>query len=86
MAEARLVPFRVEAGRGIMALDQTLLPHEERSIHLASVPELCEAIGSLRIRGAPMLGLAGLAGVAIAAETGVFQCNRAPAGALATGG
>ena len=70
MAEARLVPFRVEAGRGIMALDQTLLPHEERSIHLASVPELCEAIGSLRIRGAPMLGLAGLAGVAIAAETG----------------
>ena len=54
----------------MVALDQTLLPHEERYVELGTVEALCGAIQALRIRGAPMLGLAGIAGIAIAAEVG----------------
>ena len=63
-------PIRVERGRGIVLLDQTRLPHDEAYISIGTVDALCEAIGSLRVRGAPLLGLAGIAGVAIAAQTG----------------
>ena len=50
-------------------LDQTLLPGEERRTVLQNVPDLCEAVSSLRVRGAPLLGIVGAAGMAIAAET-----------------
>lgn len=49
-------------------LDQTLLPHEETWRELRTVDALCEAVAALRVRGAPLLGLCGAAGVAIAAE------------------
>ena len=49
-------------------LDQTELPHREVWRSLRSVEDLREAIVSLRVRGAPLLGLCGAAGVAIAAE------------------
>lgn len=49
-------------------LDQTLLPHQETWLELRSVASLCEAISALRVRGAPLLGLCGAAGVALAAE------------------
>lgn len=54
-------PFR------ILALDQTLLPHVETAVTLDSVPAICEAIVSLRVRGAPLLGLVGAAALAVAA-------------------
>lgn len=50
-------------------LDQTLLPGEERFIPLRDVDSVCEAIRALRVRGAPLLGLAGACGLAIAADT-----------------
>lgn len=50
-------------------LDQTLLPHEERWIRLGDAGAVCEAVKRLRVRGAPLLGLVGAAGVAVAAET-----------------
>ncbi|HIE31234.1 MAG TPA: S-methyl-5-thioribose-1-phosphate isomerase [Methanosarcinales archaeon] len=53
----------------ITLIDQTLLPGEYRIIECKTVPSLCEAIGSLRIRGAPALGAAGGYGVALAAHT-----------------
>ena len=54
---------------GIELLDQTLLPLEERYVRISSVAALCEAIVSLRVRGAPLLGIAGAAGMAIGAES-----------------
>lgn len=52
----------------IRTIDQTRLPAEEVALHLTTVEELAEAISSLRIRGAPALGVAGALGVALAAR------------------
>ncbi len=52
----------------ILAIDQTLLPHEERLLELESVEAVCEAIAMLRVRGAPLLGLVGAAALALAAH------------------
>ena len=65
---AEIVALRIVRGEGIEILDQTLLPGVERYIVLDDVTSLREAIASLRIRGAPLLGLAGACGMAIAAE------------------
>ena len=46
-------------GRGRI-IDQTCLPAEESFISLTSVAELAEAISSLRVRGAPAPGVAGV--------------------------
>ncbi len=51
----------------IRILDQTLLPQEERVLTLTSTAELADAIRTLRVRGAPALGIAGAMGVAQAA-------------------
>lgn len=51
----------------IRILDQTLLPQVERVLELRTTAELAEAIRSLRVRGAPALGIAGAMGVAQAA-------------------
>ncbi len=51
----------------ITMIDQTLLPGEYRVIECATIDSLCEAIKSLRVRGAPALGAAGGFGVALAA-------------------
>ena len=39
-------------------LDQTLLPHEVKYIRCTDLETLAEAIRSLRVRGAPAIGLA----------------------------
>ena len=52
----------------IRIIDQTRLPEEEVWLSLSSVEELAEAISSLRVRGAPALGVAGGLGVALAAR------------------
>jgi len=67
---AGIEPLRLLPGVGIDILDQTLLPAEERRLILRDVPALAEAIRSLRVRGAPLLGIAGAAGMAIAAQFG----------------
>jgi methylthioribose-1-phosphate isomerase len=51
----------------IRILDQTLLPAEERILTLTSTAELADAIRTLKVRGAPALGIAGAMGVAQAA-------------------
>lgn len=63
---ADVVPLRILTDR-FEALDQTLLPHEERYVRLDTLETVCEAIGSLRVRGAPLLGIVGAAGLAVAA-------------------
>lgn len=52
----------------IVMIDQTLLPGEYRVIECSTIASLCEAIKSLRVRGAPALGAAGGFGVALAAR------------------
>ncbi|CAN5370776.1 S-methyl-5-thioribose-1-phosphate isomerase [soil metagenome] len=55
----------------ITIIDQTLLPTEERRIIITTVEEMREAIQSLRIRGAPAIGIAAVFGLDIAARTSV---------------
>lgn len=61
-------PIRILPGEGIEVLDQTLLPHEERYLRLKTVAAVAEAIRALRVRGAPLLGVTGACGMAIAGE------------------
>jgi len=56
-----------EESQAIGMIDQTLLPERLENIEVGSVEQLCEAIQSLRVRGAPALGAAGAYGVALAA-------------------
>ena len=60
------VPVRwSDDGRAIQLLDQTLLPGEERYLRLETVEAVAEAISSLRIRGAPAIGIAAALGLAM---------------------
>jgi len=56
-----------EENKSIVMIDQTLLPVEYKVIECKTLGSLCEAIKSLRVRGAPALGAAGAYGVALAA-------------------
>ena len=53
----------------VRLLDQTRLPGEERWLDLSTPDEVGEAIRSLRVRGAPAIGVAGAFGLALAART-----------------
>ena len=53
--------------RELWVLDQTLLPLEEKWIHLRDVEVIWEAIRSLRVRGAPLIGVVAAYGVVVAA-------------------
>jgi len=50
----------------IVAIDQTVLPHELRMLDITTVDGLVDAIVRLAVRGAPVLGVAGALGVALA--------------------
>ncbi|MEP6872163.1 MAG: hypothetical protein ABI939_09995, partial [Anaerolineaceae bacterium] len=65
-----VVPLTIVPRVGLNALDQTLLPGEKRVVELRDLEAVCEAIRTLRVRGAPLLGIVGAAGMAIAAERG----------------
>jgi len=58
-------------GPVLVLLDQTRLPGEEAELTCADVPALVSAIRDLSVRGAPLLGIAGAYGVALAAARGV---------------
>lgn len=69
----RLTPLRwvdPPAGPAIELLDQTRLPAEEVVLTCTDVPQLVDAIARLVVRGAPLLGVAGAYGVALAAARG----------------
>ncbi|ARQ70393.1 S-methyl-5-thioribose-1-phosphate isomerase [Streptomyces marincola] len=57
-------------GPVLVLLDQTRLPAEEAELACTDVPGLVAAIQSLVVRGAPLLGIAGAYGVALAAARG----------------
>jgi methylthioribose-1-phosphate isomerase len=57
-------------GPVLVLLDQTRLPQEEVELVCTDVQGLVAAIRSLAVRGAPLLGLAGAYGIALAAARG----------------
>jgi methylthioribose-1-phosphate isomerase len=61
----RTISFDPETA-SVELVDQTLLPAEFRVLKIKTIDDLCEAIASLRVRGAPALGAAGGFGVALA--------------------
>ncbi|MGW0813645.1 S-methyl-5-thioribose-1-phosphate isomerase [Streptomyces viridiviolaceus] len=73
-------------GPVLVLLDQTRLPAEEVELVCTDASALVEAIRSLAVRGAPLLGIAGAYGVALAAVRGfdVEEAATALAGARPT--
>jgi methylthioribose-1-phosphate isomerase len=65
---------------GVVLLDQTALPAEERYLTCGTVARVAEAIARLEVRGAPAIGVAGAMGVALAARASTADD---PAGLLA---
>jgi len=61
-------PIDWTANGGVRILDQTLLPGEERYLDLDTVDAVAEAIRTLRVRGAPLIGIAAAMGVTLAAR------------------
>ena len=59
-------PICWTADHRIRLLDQTLLPETERYLELQTVEEIAEAIRSLRVRGAPLIGVAAGMGLTLA--------------------
>ena len=56
-------PIAWTATHGVRILDQTLLPARESYLELDSVDGVAEAIRTLRVRGAPLIGIAAAMGV-----------------------
>jgi methylthioribose-1-phosphate isomerase len=63
MATSILSPIAWTSTHGVRILDQTLLPDEERYLDIDTVDQMAEAIRSLRVRGAPLIGIAAAMGV-----------------------
>jgi len=59
-------PIAWTPDRAVRILDQTLLPDEERYLDLRTVDAVAEAIRSLRVRGAPLIGIAAAMGLTLA--------------------
>ncbi|MFM9030264.1 MAG: S-methyl-5-thioribose-1-phosphate isomerase, partial [Opitutaceae bacterium] len=73
-----------DAAGTLELLDQTLLPGRVSWLACRDVPVVIEAIRSLRVRGAPAIGIAGAYGTVLAAaEATRLQLAPAPAPALA---
>ncbi|MGQ0520732.1 MAG: S-methyl-5-thioribose-1-phosphate isomerase [Actinomycetota bacterium] len=65
------IPPTIEwLGDRVRLIDQRRLPGELVFLEAATVAELCTAIRTLSVRGAPALGVAGAMGVALAAVAG----------------
>jgi len=54
-------------GRRVHVIDQTLLPHRFSVVTLASAQEAARAIADMVVRGAPLIGVTGAYGLALAA-------------------
>lgn len=67
-AQADNDEFRAVAWRdgAVVIIDQTRLPHEEIWLTLRTPDDVAHAIRTMQVRGAPAIGVAGAAGVALA--------------------
>ena len=74
-----IVPV-VWTGDAVAILDQRALPHREVVLECRAVDQVCEAIRTLAVRGAPIIGVTAAYGMALAAAT---STARDPASLLA---
>src|ERR1700760_4959600 len=58
--------WRETDGRSVSAIDQRRLPHEFVVAHLANCAEAADAIRSMLVRGAPLIGATAAYGMALA--------------------
>jgi len=58
-------------GKAVAIIDQRLIPHKFKVIRLRTVKEVCDAIYTMAVRGAPAIGATGCYGMALAELTGV---------------
>ena len=67
-------------------IDQTLLPHTLRWVHLDSLEAYCHAISAMQVRGAPLIGITAAFGLAhaLASDASDNNLQRASARLLAT--
>ncbi len=68
----------------VQAIDQTGLPHQRRVLTLATVDDVAEAIRHMRVRGAPLIGVAAAFGLALAVRADVASEEGAACALLAT--
>jgi methylthioribose-1-phosphate isomerase len=62
---ADLRPIHAE-DESVLILDQTLLPHREQVVRLATLDAAARAIRSMQVRGAPLIGVTAAYGLALA--------------------
>ncbi len=63
-------PLRVASdGWSVEILDQTRLPHEVREVRLTTLDQAVEAIATMQVRGAPLIGITAAYGVCLALMT-----------------
>ena len=60
-------------------IDQTLLPHTLRWVHLDSLEAYCHAISAMQVRGAPLIGITAAFGLAHAIAEDASEVNMAAA-------
>ncbi|GBD85311.1 methylthioribose-1-phosphate isomerase [bacterium BMS3Abin02] len=73
-----ITPIRWAENRtGLVILDQTLLPAEQREIRLDTLEKIEEAIISLRVRGAPLIGITAAMGIATLANQAAGHLDQA---------
>ena len=69
MTQEPLIPNRLDDERGaLVILDQTLLPAQVVYRSLYSTEEICRAVKTLQVRGAPAIGIAAAYGAYLAAR------------------
>lgn len=57
-----------EGGRSVWVIDQTLLPHRFETRSLRSLEDAAEAISTMVVRGAPLIGVTGAYGLMLALQ------------------
>jgi methylthioribose-1-phosphate isomerase len=62
-----------EDGDGVRILDQRLLPEREEYRDLRTVDEVCDALKTLAVRGAPAIGIAAAMGVSLSVRSGASE-------------
>ena len=74
MRALRSIPLRFD-GQRLAILDQTVLPHAEVWVDVTEPRAMVEAIQSLKVRGAPLLGVAAALCLACIAESGASDAQ-----------
>ncbi len=75
--EQRTIEWNLK-NRSVVMIDQTLLPTELQLAECRTVLEIIDAIKTMKVRGAPAIGVAGAMGVALS----VISSNASDKGAL----